>query len=356
MQDMYLQRRHALSTAPPQLPGMATMAGMQASSGRPQQQGYTATFMPASATQHLVEEQGRAASLDGVRPSRSQGTTASAPAVSPAVGPERVSTGSAPASAQPHGDTHEVQVPWVGTRMHSSGDGAVVGGPAGFGSTMSAAAGDGSIRAQHAAARLLADMPEEGSVPDGSAAAHAPDVPTHPFAIEVGPVDDRCAADYTSCTPACGMERAEHLQSMKTARTCTTAAGLCPQELCGHHVMRRTEPLPSPFTATAASAPAAGVGAAGGSVGLGQGTSDGQLLARSMEVALRPTLAEAQGPPTASQSLEPATSIPDRIIIGQRARRATRVGKHGTACRASMPCVLQSPAPIAHSTAVQPDR
>lgn len=39
----------------------------------------------------------------------------------------------------------------------------------------------------------------------------------------------------------------------------------------------------------------------------------------------------AKGPPTASQSLEPTTSIPDRILIGQRTRRATRVGKHGAA-------------------------
>lgn len=204
VQDMYLQRRHVLSAAPPQLHGTATMtgavAGVQAASGRPQpqqqQQGYTATFMPTSSTQHLPEDHGRAASVEGARPSKHEGMTASAPALDAAVGPERVSTGSAPPHGQQQADRHEARVPWVGTRTLSGGDGAAVGGPAGFGSTMSTTAGDGSIRAQQAATRF-AGVLEDGSVPGGSAGASAPDVPTHPFAIEVGPADDRYARLHT---------------------------------------------------------------------------------------------------------------------------------------------------------------
>ena len=63
---------------------------------------------------------------------------------------------------------------------------------------------------------------------------------------------------------------------------------------------------------------------------LGMATRNGQHMARSMDVAVQPNASGEYGPPTASRSLEPATSIPDRIMIGQRARRTARVGKHGT--------------------------
>ena len=92
----------------------------------------------------------------------------------------------------------------------------------------------------------------------------------------------------------------------------------------------RTEPLPSPFTKPAAAARLDT--AAGAATRLGPaGAAGGEVQALSMEVDMRPTADDAPGPPTASQSLEPATSIPDKIMIGQRARRATRVGKHGAA-------------------------
>lgn len=159
------------------------------------------------------------------------------------------------------------------------------------------------------------------------------------------------------CTPSpasYAMERTKCLQSAAAAPTFAVLAGLLPPALCRHHVLCRTEPLPSPFTKAADAAPAVGVGTAGGDVGPGLGTNDRQLLARSMEVERRPVLAEGKGPPTASQSLEPAASIPDRVTIAQRARRTTRVGKHGAARRVSMPCVPQSPAPANLAPAPRP--
>lgn len=196
---MYLQRRHALSAGPAQLQGMATLSGCgtHASGGIPQPvQGHTATLMPARArTQPLAEQRARMASLDGVRPSKNEGASASVPALNAtAEEPVRYSSGVSGEVAPrlPHANTEGGQAPWAGTFVRPGGEGVAVGGLAGFGSTMSAIAGDGSIRAQAAAACVLAGA-AEGAGPGSEAVGPAPAIPTGPFAISVGPPDDRCA-------------------------------------------------------------------------------------------------------------------------------------------------------------------
>lgn len=336
---MYLQRRHALSTAPAQLQGMHTMSGAapgwvgSAGDGQTHRsvQGHTATFMPSRAhTRPLSADQGRGAvSFDDARPAKDDSATSSAPAVCAAT-----PTGSAPLSPWPQqvgSDAQPAEAPWMGTVARVGSGGAAVGAPAGFGSAMSAVAMDVSEGSETVTGCALADMPEEGPLYEGM---RAPDIPEQPFAIDVGPAGDRCCLIrcHQPCCAAAALADGvvmAHVSRQRGPSCCRLEVNV--QLSC------RTEPLPSPFTRKGppAATPETAAGRASQMLGL-QEAARSSVQARSMEVGIRPNADDAPGPPTASQSLEPASSIPDKIMIGQRARRVTRVGKHGAFCGATV--------------------